>query len=160
MGKYSPRLISKLLLNIKRNVIRRLILPVIEWIYVSGISLPPAIITDVDETILDNSPYAVNRSKIGLDYEPVSWFEWTDKAMAREVPGAGDFLRYAASKGVEIFYITNRDARERNSTIMNLKKLNLPNADSIHVLTKQGSSAKEPRRKEVLRSHDLCFSWR
>ena len=125
--------------------------------YKPGNGLKPAIITDVDETVLDNSPYAVNRARIGLDYEPFSWFEWTDRSSAKEVPGAGDFLRYASSRGIEIFYITNRDKRERNSTVENLRKLGMPNADTIHVLTKESGSAKEPRRKEVLKSHELVL---
>ena len=30
--------------------------------------------------------------RIGMDYEPVSWFEWTDRSSVKEVPGAGDFF--------------------------------------------------------------------
>lgn len=120
-------------------------------------NLPPAIITDVDETILDNSPYAVNRARTGHDYDQPSWYEWTALASAPAVPGAAGFLTYASSKGIEIFYITNRDLRERDATITNLRRLGLPNADTFHVLTRKGSSAKEPRRQQVLKNHELVL---
>src|SRR4051812_47191380 len=38
---------------------------------------PRAIITDIDETVLDNSPYAVHQALQGKDYEAASWYEWT-----------------------------------------------------------------------------------
>jgi 5'-nucleotidase (lipoprotein e(P4) family) len=34
---------------------------------------PPAVITDIDETFLDNSPYAIRQALQGKDYEPSSW---------------------------------------------------------------------------------------
>lgn len=120
-------------------------------------SIPYAIITDVDETVLDNSPYAAERSLKGLDYEPVSWFAWTDKAIADTLPGAGSLLKYAASKGISIFYITNRDKRERASTIQNLKRFGLPNADEEHLFTKEGISSKEDRRQRIFKTHEVVL---
>ena len=45
---------------------------------------------------------------------------------AAEVPGAKDFLNYAASKGVTIFYITNRVVELKKATQNNLTKLGIP----------------------------------
>jgi len=120
-------------------------------------ALPKAIITDIDETILDNSPYAVHRGLKNTDYEPASWFEWTDKAIADTIPGAGSLLRYAASKGIEVFYITNREEKERSSTMNNLRRLGLPNTDDKHLLLKQTSSGKEPRRQQVMATHEIIL---
>lgn len=110
---------------------------------------PRAIITDIDETILDNSRYAIHMASLGSDYEPLSWSEWIERSEADTIAGAAAFLKYAASKGVEVFYITNRDEKDRNGTQKNLEVYNLPNADARHLIMRQGTSSKEQRRKEV-----------
>lgn len=118
---------------------------------------PKAIITDIDETILDNSPYEAHQVLQGKDYDPVSWKEWTDKASADTVPGAAAFLKYASLKGFTIFYITNRGENETASTIQNLQRFNLPNADNAHLLPRQGISSKEARRLSVLSTHEIVM---
>jgi len=118
---------------------------------------PKAIVTDIDETILDNSDYAAHQSALGKDYDTQSWYQWTSQANAMPVPGAAAFLHYASSKGVEIFYISNRDDREKQSTIANLKKYNLPNADEAHVLLKKETSGKESRRQVVSQTHEIIM---
>lgn len=118
---------------------------------------PKAIITDIDETILDNSAYEVHQTLQGKDYESASWYQWTDMSAADTVPGAPAFLKYAASKGVTIFYVTNREERERKSTLINLLKFNLPNADNAHLLVRQNTSSKETRRQQVAATHDVIL---
>jgi 5'-nucleotidase (lipoprotein e(P4) family) len=118
-----------------------------------------AIITDIDETILDNSAYEVHQTLQGKDYEPASWYEWTAKGAADTVPGAPAFLKYAASKGIEIIYITNREERERAGTLQNLQKFNLPNADNEHLILRQPntSSSKESRRLDALKNYNVLL---
>jgi len=118
---------------------------------------PRAIVTDIDETILDNSPYEAHQVLQGKDYDPVSWKQWTDKASADTLPGAASFLKYAASKGVTIFYITNRNESERATTLKNLQKFGLPNADDMHLMPRKDTSSKELRRKAVLATHDIVM---
>lgn len=120
---------------------------------------PLAIITDIDETILDNSPNQAHQSLLGKGYESNAWKEWTDMANADTVPGAYSFLKYASSKGIQIFYITNRKANEKNSTIENLKKFHFPNSDSIHLFPKvhPDSSSKETRRKEIEKNYNVVL---
>lgn len=125
----------------------------------SGSAKPRAIITDIDETILDNSAYEVHQTLQGKDYESASWYEWTAKGAADTVPGAPAFLKYAASHGVEIFYITNREEKERSGTMQNLVKFNLPNADNLHLIPRQPntSSSKESRRQDVLKNYNVLM---
>jgi 5'-nucleotidase (lipoprotein e(P4) family) len=118
---------------------------------------PWAIVTDIDETLLDNSPYDAKRALQNLDYTDETWKEWTDKAIADTVPGAPAFLKYAASKGITIFYITNRNENERASTIKNLQLYGLPNADNAHLQLKTTVSSKESRRLEVLKTHQILL---
>ncbi|GAA4330110.1 5'-nucleotidase, lipoprotein e(P4) family [Mucilaginibacter gynuensis] len=118
---------------------------------------PLAVVTDIDETVLDNSPYDAARAIANLDYDAKTWKEWTAKAIADTVPGAPAFFKYAASKGVTVFYITNRDEDERENTLKNLRLYNLPNADNAHLQLKQGASSKEARRNEVLKTHQIVL---
>lgn len=118
---------------------------------------PAAIVTDIDETVLDNSPNAVHQALQGKDFESAAWMEWTNMAKADTVPGAPSFFKYAAQKNVEVFYITNRDEAERNSTISNLKRYGFPFADSAHLLLRQNTSGKEDRRQQVLKDHEIVL---
>lgn len=118
---------------------------------------PLAVITDIDETLLDNSPYDAQRAAANLDYDIKTWKQWTAKGICDTVPGAPSFFKYAASKGVTVFYITNRDEDERPGTTKNLKLYNLPNVDDAHLLLKQGSSSKEVRRQLVLKKYNVVL---
>ena len=113
-----------------------------------------AIIVDIDETILDNSPYQARLVKERSTFNKDLWKLWTEKHIAAPVPGADDFLKYANSRGVTVFYITNRDTSEEADTRRNLSDLNLPiRADLDVVLTKNEnnwtSSDKSQRRAKV-----------
>jgi 5'-nucleotidase (lipoprotein e(P4) family) len=108
-----------------------------------------AIITDLDETILDNSYASAQMMKEGDEFTPQNWNAWLDASAATGVPGAIEFLNYAKSKGISIFYISNRDTTANQSTLSNLQKLNLPDADAAHLLLLVNTSSKEARRNKV-----------
>src|SRR3982750_154870 len=82
---------------------------------------PRAIVVDIDETVLDNSPANAYGVKTGAGYNTKDWYAWGQMRKAKAVPGAVDFLNYAVSKGVKIFYISNRDEVQRQATLDNLK---------------------------------------
>ena len=116
-----------------------------------------AVITDIDETVLNNSPYAVYRAFQGKDYDQDSWYAWTEKASAPPLPGSLDFFNYAAQKGVTIFYVTNRDEKERVSTLSNLKKYNFPFADNQNLFLRQNTSSKETRRQHIAENYEIIL---
>ena len=118
---------------------------------------PQAVITDIDETVLDNSPYDAMRAANNQDFDLKGWKTWTAKGIADTVPGAPAFFKYAASKGVTVFYITNRDEDERAATLKNLQLYNMPNADNAHLMLRQTSSSKEVRRQNVLKTHNVVL---
>jgi 5'-nucleotidase (lipoprotein e(P4) family) len=125
--------------------------------FVTQTEKPKAIITDIDETILDNSAYAVHQAYEGSEYTGATWYEWTDKSAADTMPGAADFLKYVASKNIQVFYITNREDKERAGTLKNLQRFGLPNADEIHLYTKLGTSSKEVRRQQVMDRYEVVL---
>jgi 5'-nucleotidase (lipoprotein e(P4) family) len=119
---------------------------------------PLAIITDIDETVLDNSPYFSRLSKKGELYTDSSWVKWTAEIKCDTVPGAVRFLKDASARGAVIFYITNRFQQELSPTIKNLQKWGLPNADSAHVLLMNlNNSSKEARRLSVQKNYNIAL---
>jgi 5'-nucleotidase (lipoprotein e(P4) family) len=118
---------------------------------------PLAVVSDIDETVLDNSPYDAARALQNLDYSTATWKQWTAKAQCDTVPGAPSFFKYAASKGVKVFYITNRDEDERAATLKNLQRYHLPYADDAHLFLKNGPSSKESRRQQVLKKYNIAL---
>ena len=76
---------------------------------------------DLDETVLDNSPYQARAIKDNFGY-PNGWIEWGLEESASSVAGAKKFLDYAKSRDVKIFYVTNRVPELREATINNFKK--------------------------------------
>lgn len=118
---------------------------------------PLAVVTDIDETLLDNSPLDAVRAINNQEFDLKAWKQWTAKGIADTVPGAPSFFKYAASKGVAVFYITNRDEDEREGTTKNLKLYNLPFADKEHIILKQKTSSKEDRRQQVLQQYNIVL---
>lgn len=116
---------------------------------------PIAIVTDIDETFLDNSPYAVTQALKGKEFDQQSWLDWTSKGEAVAFPGSVEFFNYAASRDVAVFYISNRNENDRPGTIKNLKNLGFPFADDDHVLLMKDTSNKEERRKQVLDQYEI-----
>jgi 5'-nucleotidase (lipoprotein e(P4) family) len=98
-------------------------------------SLPKAVVVDVDETVLDNSPYSKRAIAESRTWDSTSWHEWVLLERAKALPGSVDFLRYAESRGCQVFYITNRLNTEREATASNLRKEGFPFADTAHVFT-------------------------
>lgn len=98
-------------------------------------NLPPAVIVDVDETLLDNSPLAARLILAEKEYDPKLWLEWVKESSAAPMPGAVSFIRFAKEKGVAVFYVTNRKAK--NETVRNIKKVIDPDVTPEQLLCKE-----------------------
>lgn len=124
---------------------------------------PLAIISDLDETILSDTMYladAVQRPE-AWDNGPMDehYYNGLKSNACKAIPGAVEFFKYASSKGVELFYITNRDPDKGELTVKQLQWLGFPNADKDHVQVKlqDNSSNKTQRRNNVLKNHDVIM---
>jgi acid phosphatase len=87
---------------------------------------PPAVILDIDETVLDNSESQERDIREGAAYTETRWAEWCNERKAPPIPGALEFTRAAAAKGVTVFYVTNRDRALEQATRDNLAKFGFP----------------------------------
>lgn len=93
-----------------------------------------AIVLDIDETILNNSPYQAKLIHENISYDSC-WNEWCNAAMAKSIPGAENFLKLADSLGFNIFYLSNRKEKSvKKGTIENMKKNGFPQVTSEHFL--------------------------
>lgn len=124
-------------------------------------ALPMAVILDADETVVDNSAYQARLVREGMAYDEPSWTAWVSEARARAVPGARDFLDYARSRGVEVFYVTNRKAEEEEATRRNFVSLGLPLNATYDTLLVRGENGwtgdKTARRAHVAKTHRILL---
>ncbi len=90
---------------------------------------PPAVILDVDETVLDNSKYQAWMVMNNETFNPKTWGEFVNSVDSLPIPGSLEFIKYADSKGVKVFYVSNRTGDLEEATRKNLEKygtLSLP----------------------------------
>jgi 5'-nucleotidase (lipoprotein e(P4) family) len=121
-------------------------------------NMPRAIVVDIDETVLDNSPSNAKQIATNTPFNTKDWYAWGDMRKAKAVPGAVDFLNYAVSKGVKIFYISNRDEVQRQATLDNLKSVGFNDVVSERVMLRQnGESPKAPRRNIVAATYRIVL---
>lgn len=118
---------------------------------------PLALVSDIDETFLDNSYYAVSQAKANRDYDQKSWSDWTAQGNATPLAGAKNFYQYAADKGVAVFYVTNRYESEREGTFRNLKKEGFPIADPQHLILRTAEGSKENRRQKIAEKYNIVL---
>lgn len=88
--------------------------------------LKPAVVLDVDETVLDNSPYQARLVRSGGEYNEADWAEWCRQESARALPGVVEFTQFAAKHGVAVLYVSNRAKDLDQVTLANLRKVGLP----------------------------------
>jgi len=111
---------------------------------------PAAVIVDIDETVLDNSPFQMENIGQGITYKSRNWKLWSERAEAIALPGSVDFLRHAVDLKCEVYYITNRSAEEKASTVKNLVADGFPMVDDAHVMCMENEiTDKTSRRKSV-----------
>ena len=133
----------------------------------SAKGLPPAIIVDVDETMLDNSPYQARLIRDGQSYNEATWAEWVKEEAAKPLPGALEFARAASARGVKVFYLSNRSEDLGDATLRNLRKAGFPVKDASQFLglgvvvdgCESEGSEKGCRRQLVGRKHRVLMQF-
>lgn len=125
---------------------------------------PRAIVVDIDETVLDNSPAQAHGIKNRLGFDLPGWYAWGEMRKARAIPGSVEFLNYAVSKGVKVFYVSNRDREPQlQPTIDNLKKVGFNDVSTDNVLLRikddkgNNISTKTPRREFISQKYRIVM---
>jgi len=126
-------------------------------------NLPPAVIIDVDETLLDNSRYQVWMMRANQSFSTKTWNQFCAAQVSTAIPGAVEFTKYADSKGVKIFYVTNRGAETEKDTRENMHKLGFPMGGNVDTFLMQGekpdwTGAKGTRRATITKDYRVLLN--
>lgn len=120
----------------------------------------PAVVLDLDETVLDNSPFQTFLDRYRLPYEERYWDIWEKEypQEVRAIPGARAFIAAAEKQGVTPFYLSNRSEKNRASTVKALAHLGI-STDRIadRLLLSTDTSDKTARRKKVAEGHAVLM---
>ena len=124
--------------------------------------LPPAIIVDVDETMLDNSDYQAWNVSSGKPFSNETWKAFVESKTSRAIPGAVAFARYANARGIKVFYVSNRTADMEAATRENMQKLNFPMGGHVDTFLFAGeqqdwTSKKGSRRAFVAKNYRVLL---
>lgn len=114
------------------------------------------IVMDVDETILDNSPYQGWLFDHKQSYTSKTWEAWVAKEVAPSVPGAVEFYRYAKKRGFKVYLITNRKKHLTEFTINNLKKVGIA-VSRDEIIGRDKTSSKVERRQDFTKKCQLVL---
>ena len=127
-------------------------------------NLPPAVILDLDETAIDNSPYEVWMLKTNQTFSTKTWNEFCAAQISRAIPGAVEFSKLADSKGVKVFYVSNRAVETENDTRANMEKLGFPMGGNVDTFLMQNEkpewgSAKSTRRAAIPKDYRVLLNF-
>ena len=126
-------------------------------------ALPPAVVLDIDETVLDNSPYEVWLMKSDQSFSTRTWDVFVATQTSKPIPGAVEFTKYADSKGVKVFYITNRGANLEAATRQNMERDGFPMGGNVDTFLMQNekpewTNAKSTRRAVVTAGYRVLLN--
>ena len=129
--------------------------------------LKPAVILDIDETVLDNSPYQARLVRDGLEYSDPTWDAWVEERKAKALPGVVEFARAANARGITLVYISNRAVHLKQATLENLRSEGLPVADdgvflglgTVVADCEQDGSEKDCRRQLAGRQYRVLMQF-
>ncbi len=123
----------------------------------------PAIIADLDETLLDNSTFEARLLARDVEFDREAWHAWQTGTEARALPGAVEFLAGVRQRGVAVYLVTNRAEEYRAPTLASLRKTGLATEadDGVRLLLlgerPEWTADKTSRREFVARDHTVLL---
>jgi 5'-nucleotidase (lipoprotein e(P4) family) len=124
-------------------------------------ALPLAVVTDLDETALDNSADEAWLYKHDTTYWASQFDHWCLYHAADSVPGSVTFFKFVnglkdrKGRKVDIYYVTNRNDSLVWVTMKNMDSLGFPQLSRSHFLFKKESSSKQSRRDSISAGHTI-----
>jgi acid phosphatase len=112
--------------------------------------LPPAVLLDIDQTVLDNSGYNTQLILAGEQHTMERFTAWCE-AFAPAIAGVKPFMDHAVARGVTVIYYSARPESLRDCTTRNLLEYALPLTDQALLLLNDATSAtrKVQQRSDV-----------
>jgi 5'-nucleotidase (lipoprotein e(P4) family) len=142
------------------NLARRRLIEKLQSPPPGGWAKPPAVVLDLDETVLDNSAFQTRLIRNGLTFDDKTWDDWekNEYEKVRLVPGSKAFIDEAKRLGVAIVYITNRSQKKelREGTLNALGRLGIKIPDD-DLLCLVDTSDKSKRRADVEKQYTVLL---
>jgi len=91
-------------------------------------------VVDIDETLLDNVPLNARDIINNQVYSYDRWNTWVEQAKAQALPGSVAFLQAARQKGIQVYYLTNREHSQVAATAKNLRLRGFPIESAAQIL--------------------------
>lgn len=133
-------------------------------------TLPPAVILDIDETSIDNLDFTSALTAGGRYFDPNLWTAWMQNDQnGRPIPGVVTFIEEARARGARVVFITNRSCPsnvasvclEKESTMKALARMGIPDLEPADVLLAGGADNvpgdKRSRRELVAKTHRIVM---
>lgn len=115
-----------------------------------------AVVTDLDETVVDNSALLARDLADCHTYDVWdTWLPWERDGKPTLIPGAKAFLEHADGLGVTIRYISDRSDQQKEHTLATLTQLGLPQVSEESVLLL--GPPKTERRDIVSQDHEIVL---
>jgi len=124
--------------------------------------LPPAVVLDLDETVINNGPFQGHIIRNGKNFNYDTWKKWSDLEDAKPLSGAVEFLKFARDNGVTPIFLSNRMASEESATIINLANIGIPTSrEKVLLKDEDGhedwTSDKRSRREYIAQSYRILL---
>lgn len=115
-----------------------------------------AVVTDLDETVIDNSALLARDTEKCHDWTSWdTWNEWEQKGNPSLIPGSLAFFNFLNERGIKIFYVSDRSQQHKSSTLSTLKSLQLPQVSAENVLLYD--SSKQQRREKISKDYHIIM---
>jgi acid phosphatase len=125
-------------------------------------NLPPAIIMDVDETVIDTGKFQSLLVKNHARFSSRRWREWQRRNEPDAVPGAIELISYAQARGVTVFFVTNREHATEPITRVNLATIGIKLPENVDTVLSRNerpewSADKTSRHKFIGQSYRVLM---
>jgi acid phosphatase len=122
----------------------------------------PAVVMDLDETVLDNSAFQTFLYKNNLEYTSDLWddYEQNYPQDVSLIPDVKHFIDRAEELGVTIVFISNRSELHRASTKSALDRLGINTSGplvQLYMRPKDGNSDKSARRERAAAKYNVLM---
>ncbi|EOS94762.1 5'-nucleotidase, lipoprotein e(P4) family [Erwinia tracheiphila] len=125
---------------------------------IQGLKSPEkyAVVMDLDETVLDNTPLLARDTEQCHDYTQWdTWSDWEKQGNPGLIPGAKAFLENVDRHNVHIYYVSDRTQENKQDTLNTLKRLGLPQVSDETVLL--DTDTKDARRQAILKRQQIMM---
>jgi len=124
--------------------------------------LPPAVVMDIDETVLHTGRFQTQLVKDHARFSTAVWREWMSRNEPPPVPGALEFISLAQSRGVIVFFVTNRDQATEAATRRHLHAAGIKLPQDVDTVLSANERPewgidKGSRRRFIAQSHRVLM---